>query len=44
MAKNRNGYWFAFEDGENGWTAGWTAWEKKQMIAKHGKLIKWVAA
>lgn len=38
------GFWFEFADGYNGWTLGMSATEKKQEVARHGKLVKWCPA
>lgn len=38
------GFWFTFADGYHGWVLGLSTQEKRVEIAKHGKLIEWVAA
>lgn len=38
------GFYFEFADGYSGWVLGFTTQERKVEIAKHGKLVRWVAA
>lgn len=32
--------WYTFEDGYTAWFSGLSAWEKKQEIREHGKIVR----